>query len=82
MRAKVMLLNDERTMMEFVVDVLQHFFGKTHDEALMLMLEIHRDGSGVCGVYDPVQAWTLAEHVVALARQSGQPLRCVIEPDA
>jgi ATP-dependent Clp protease adaptor protein ClpS len=81
MRAKVLLLNDNKTTMEFVVSVLEDVFGKTRDEALKMMLEIHRDGSGVCGVYEPEQAWKVAEKVVELARRNHHPLRCVVEPD-
>ena len=81
MPAKVLLLNDDKTTMEFVVQVLESIFGKTRDEAIKLMLEIHRDGSGVCGVYEPDHAWKVAEEVAGLARQNHQPLRCVVEPD-
>jgi ATP-dependent Clp protease adapter protein ClpS len=49
--ARVLLLNDDDTTMEFVVRVLERVFGKTHEEALKLVLDIHRDGSGECGVY-------------------------------
>ena len=81
MAAKVLLLNDDKTTMEFVVHALEVIFGKTSDEALRMMLEIHRDGSGVCGVYDLARAWDLAENVAKLARQNHHPLRCVVEPD-
>src|SRR5213080_2820103 len=54
--ARVLLLNDDDTTMEFVVHVLERVFGKTHEEALKLVLEIHRDGSGECGVYMIEQA--------------------------
>ena len=52
--AKVLLLNDKETTMEFVVQVLEGIFGKTREQALKLVLEIDRDGSGECGVY-PVE---------------------------
>jgi ATP-dependent Clp protease adaptor protein ClpS len=81
MPAKVLLLNDDTTTMEFVVHVLEEIFGKTRDEAIKIMLEIHRDGSGVCGVYEPDRARKVAEEVVELARRNHQPLRCVVEPD-
>ena len=51
--AKVLLLNDDQTTMEFVVLVLESIFGKARDEALELVLAIHRDGCGECGVYTP-----------------------------
>jgi ATP-dependent Clp protease adaptor protein ClpS len=80
--AKVLLLNDEETTMEFVVHVLESIFGKSRDEAIKTMLDIHREGSGVCGVYDIDRASRVAEEVIDLARRNNQPLRCVVEPDA
>src|SRR5262249_10253974 len=79
--AKVTLFNDEITPMEFVVRVLEDIFGKTHEEALRLVLEIHRNGSGVCGAFPPMQAWNVVEGITDLARRSHYPLRCVMEPD-
>ena len=81
MTAKVLLLNDNTTTMEFVVQVLEEVFGKTREEALRLVLEIHRDGSGVCGQYTPEQALDLARTVKERARRNQHPLRCVVEPD-
>jgi ATP-dependent Clp protease adaptor protein ClpS len=78
--AKVLLLNDEETTMEFVVHVLESIFGKTREEALKLVLAIHRDGSGECGVYTPEHASKIAERVDELARRNGYPLRCIVEP--
>jgi ATP-dependent Clp protease adaptor protein ClpS len=79
--AKVLLLNDNRTTMEFVVHILEEIFGKTRDDAIRLVVNIDEDGSGVCGVYAPEQAWNIAETVTQLARQYHYPLRCLIEPD-
>lgn len=79
--AKVLLLNDNRTRMEFVVLILEEIFGKSRDEAIRLVLNIDHDGSGVCGVYEPEQAWSIAERVTQLARQNYFPLRCLVEPD-
>ena len=79
--AKVLLLNDNRTRMEFVVLVLEEIFGKSRDDAIRLVLNIDHDGSGVCGVYKPEQAWNIAERVTQLARQNHFPLRCLVEPD-
>ena len=76
---KVLLLNDDQTTMEFVVQVLEVIFGKTRDEAIKLMLAIYRDGSGECGVYTPELASKIAEQVAELARQNGYPLRCIVE---
>jgi ATP-dependent Clp protease adaptor protein ClpS len=79
--AKVLLLNDEETTMEFVVHILEVIFGKTHEEALKLMLEIHRDGSGECGVYILERASDIAAQVDDLAKSNGFPLRCIVKPD-
>jgi ATP-dependent Clp protease adaptor protein ClpS len=80
--AKVLLLNDEETTMEFVVQVLERVFGKTHDQALKLVLDIHRDGSGECGVYTVEQASRIVGQVAELARRNGYPLRCITEPNS
>jgi ATP-dependent Clp protease adaptor protein ClpS len=78
----VLLLNDDETTMEFVVQVLEDIFDMTRDEALKLMLEIHRDGSGECGVYAIKDASNIAARVDELARRRGFPLRCVVEPSS
>jgi ATP-dependent Clp protease adaptor protein ClpS len=77
--AKVLLLNDDETTMEFVVQVLEDVFGKTREEAIRLMLEIHRDGSGECGVYAVERASDIAARAEELARRNGYPLRCIVE---
>jgi ATP-dependent Clp protease adaptor protein ClpS len=77
--AKVLLLNDDETTMEFVVQVLEDIFGKTRYQALKLMLKIHRDGSGECGVYTVEQASTIVARVAELAGRNGYPLRCITE---
>ena len=77
--AKVLLLNDEETTMEFVVQVLESIFGKTREEALRLVLDVHHNGSGECGVYTPEHASKIAERVAELARWNGYPLRCIVE---
>ena len=78
---KVLLLNDDETTMEFAVEVLEDIFGKTRDEAIKLMLEIHNNGRGECGVYSPEEAAEIVERVTELARQNGFPLRCIVESD-
>jgi ATP-dependent Clp protease adaptor protein ClpS len=80
--AKVLLLNDDDTTMEFVVQVLEGVFGKTYDEALKLVVTIHHSGRGECGVYPVDQASAIVAHVTALAHRSGYPLRCIAEPMA
>lgn len=76
---KVILLNDDFTPMEFVVVVLQTFFSMNREQATQIMLKVHMDGAGVCGVYPNDVASTKVEQVVAFARQHQHPLRCVME---
>ena len=76
---KVVLLNDDYTPMDFVVVVLQQFFSKTREQATEIMLKIHTEGSGLCGVYPKDIAETKVEQVVAFARQHQHPLQCVME---
>jgi ATP-dependent Clp protease adaptor protein ClpS len=78
--AKVLLLNDDETTMEFVAQILESVFGKTRDEALKLVLEIHHNGRGECGFYTPERASQIAERVAELARLNRCPLRCIVEP--
>ena len=78
---KVLLLNDDYTPMEFVVYVLQKFFGKNRDEAIAIMLKVHRSGIGVCGVYSYEIAETKVAQVLELAKQNEHPLQCTIEKD-
>jgi ATP-dependent Clp protease adaptor protein ClpS len=76
---KVILLNDDYTPMEFVVIVLQTFFGMTREKATQVMLKVHREGMGVCGVYPRDIATTKVEQVVSYARKHQHPLQCVME---
>ena len=76
---QVVLLNDDYTPMEFVVIVLQKFFGKGREQATQIMLKVHRDGKGVCGVYPKDIATTKVEQVSSFARQHQHPLQCVME---
>jgi ATP-dependent Clp protease adaptor protein ClpS len=77
---QVVMLNDDYTPMEFVVVVIQEFFGKDRETATQIMLRIHLDGKGVCGVYSRDVAATKVDQVMDAARQSGHPLQCVSEP--
>ena len=77
---QVVMLNDDYTPMEFVVAVIQEFFGKDRETATRIMLKIHLDGKGVCGVYSPDVAATKVDRVLDAARQAGHPLQCVSEP--
>ena len=76
---KVMLLNDDYTPMEFVVVVLQKFFSMTREKATQVMLKVHREGIGVCGVYPRDIATTKVQLVAAYSRKHQHPLQCVME---
>ena len=76
---KVLLLNDDYTPMEFVVLVLQKFFGMTRERATQVMLKVHREGMGVCGVYPRDVALTKVQQVAAYSRKHQHPLQCVME---
>lgn len=76
---KVMLLNDDYTPMEFVVLVLQKIFDMTRERATQVMLAVHREGIGVCGVYPKDIAATKVQQVAGFARIHQHPLQCVME---
>ncbi len=76
---KVLLLNDDYTPMEFVVVVLQTFFSMSREKATQVMLKVHREGMGVCGVFPRDIATTKVEQVVNYARKHQHPLQCVME---
>ena len=76
---KVMLLNDDYTTMEFVVEVLMYVFQKSSDEAFQIMLNVHRSGVGICGIYPYEIAETKVDTVETLARENGHPLKCIME---
>jgi ATP-dependent Clp protease adaptor protein ClpS len=77
---QVVMLNDDFTPMEFVVMVLQEFFGKDREAATQIMLKIHLDGKGVCGVYTRDVATSKVDQVQDSAHQAGHPLQAVVEP--
>jgi len=76
---QVILLNDDYTPMEFVVMVLQEYFNRDIESATQIMLRIHHDGRGVCGVFSKDVAATKVELVLAAARRGGHPLQCIME---
>jgi ATP-dependent Clp protease adaptor protein ClpS len=78
---KVMLLNDDYTPMEFVVDLLKTVFHKPHAEATKIMLWVHQNGMGVAGVYPFEVAETKVRTVEELAREAQYPLKCVMEKE-
>jgi ATP-dependent Clp protease adaptor protein ClpS len=77
--AEVRLLNDDYTPMEFVVHVLERVFGKDRETATRIMLEIHNEGVGACGIYPHHVADAKMTEVLDLARQHQHPLQCVLE---
>jgi ATP-dependent Clp protease adaptor protein ClpS len=79
---QVVMLNDDFTPMEFVVMVLQEFFSKDRESATQIMLKIHLDGKGVCGVFTRDVAATKVDQVMSAAQKAGHPLQCVAEPIA
>lgn len=78
---KVLMLNDDYTPMEFVVVVLQQFFGKDVDEATRIMMQVHQHGVGICGVYTYEVAETKVTSVVDFARRNQHPLQCTMEKE-
>jgi ATP-dependent Clp protease adaptor protein ClpS len=76
---KVLLLNDDYTTMDFVVEVLVYVFQKPPEEATLIMLNVHRKGVGVCGIYPFEIAETKVNLVENLARENGFPLKCIME---
>jgi len=78
---KVLMLNDDYTPMEFVVHVLQHFFNLSNSQATAIMLNVHRRGVGVCGIYSYEVAEAKATKVMEYARQNEHPLQLQLEKD-
>jgi ATP-dependent Clp protease adaptor protein ClpS len=76
---QVLLLNDDYTPMEFVVAIIQEYFNKDRETATQIMLKVHRDGRGMCGMYPKDIASTKVELVLTHARKAGHPLQCVME---
>jgi ATP-dependent Clp protease adaptor protein ClpS len=76
---KVVLLNDDYTPMDFVVVVLQTVFGMSREKATQVMLQVHREGMGVCGTYTREVAATKVDQVINLARKHQHPLQCTME---
>jgi len=78
---RVLLLNDDYTPMEFVVYVLERFFGKNREEATRIMLHVHQNGVGICGVFTFEIAETKVAQVLDLARRHEHPLQCTMEKE-
>ena len=78
---KVIMLNDDYTPMEFVVHVLQQFFGRSGSEATKIMMNVHQRGVGVCGVYSFEVAESKAQKTMQYARQNEHPLQLQLEKE-
>ncbi|MBW1751778.1 MAG: ATP-dependent Clp protease adapter ClpS [Deltaproteobacteria bacterium] len=78
---RVLLHNDDYTTMDFVVEILMLVFNKSPEEAVNIMLNIHRKGIGLCGVYTYEVSETKVETVHAIAREHGFPLKCTMEKE-
>lgn len=76
---KVVMVNDDYTPMDFVVEVLEHFFGKNREQAIKIMLAVHTEGQAVCGLFSRDVAETKAQQVVQYARDCEHPLVCRVE---
>ena len=78
---KVMILNDDYTPMEFVIMILERFFGMTHQESFDLMLTVHKKGLAVVGVFSHEIAETKVTQVIDKAQKHGHPLQCTLEKE-
>ena len=78
---KVLLLNDDYTTMDFVVEILETVFNKQPAEAYRIMMMVHTQGKGLCGVYPHEVAETKVTTVISLARNHGFPLLAAMEPE-
>jgi ATP-dependent Clp protease adaptor protein ClpS len=76
---KILLLNDDYTPMDFVIEVLILFFSMNQEQATRVMLKVHTEGVGVCGVYTSDIASTKVNQVIEYARRNQHPLKCVME---
>ena len=76
---RVLLLNDDYTPMEFVISILQSFFNKDAQEATQIMLQVHHNGVGECGIYTYEIAETKVSQVMDHARKNQHPLQCIME---
>lgn len=79
---RILLLNDDFTPMDFVVDVLKHFFHKTEEESIQLMLQIHHQDQAVCGIYTYEIAEQKVNQVNHYSQQHQHPLQCMMEKDS
>ncbi len=78
---KVILLNDDYTPMEYVVKLLMKVFNKSEPAAVQIMLAVHQQGSGICGVYTLEIAETKVKEVTVMAKTDEHPLKCIMEKE-
>jgi ATP-dependent Clp protease adaptor protein ClpS len=78
---KVLLLNDDYTPMEFVVQILESLFGKSREQAVEVMLHVHRHGVGICGLFTFEVAETKVTQVIEFASRHQHPLQCTMEKE-
>lgn len=78
---KVLIHNDDYTTMEFVMEILMRVFNKSMEDAMSIMLKVHKEGVGLCGVYTYEVAETKVDTIHAAARERGFPLKCTMERD-
>ena len=78
---KVILLNDDYTPMEYVVKLLKTVFRKSENEAVNIMLMVHKKGAGICGIFTKEIAETKVETVLKMAKSDQHPLKCIMEQD-
>ena len=78
---KVLILNDDYTPMEFVVHILERFFNKNREDAVQIMLHVHRHGVGMCGVFTFEVAETKVTQVIEFSRRHQHPLQCTMEKE-
>ncbi len=76
---RVILLNDDYTPMEFVVALLMGIFKRSQEEATQIMLDVHKNGIGICGIYTFEVAETKVAQVLDAAKRGGHPLKCTLE---
>ena len=77
---KVLMLNDDYTPMNFVISIMQQYFGMDHAKAITMMLEVHHSSQVICGIYTHDIAETKIRQISHYARQHDHPLLCVIKP--
>jgi ATP-dependent Clp protease adaptor protein ClpS len=79
---RVVLLNDDYTTMEFVIEVLQGIFHHSEEKAAQIMMHVHQKGAGICGVFTREIAESKMEQVLQYAQQNKHPLQCTMEPES